>query len=111
MCLCPIDSVGWAMGIILVLSFACITCYSQWLVIAVGRAHASSTYGQVAMLSLGRCGLILSSIFMSLTCLIANASHMSVVSKMLHKPGKLTTCATKRFLADFMVYIATHIDG
>ena len=77
---------GWALGVIVLIAFALITSYSQWLVLeTIDEAYAKTrSYGSLALKTLGKGGLLCSSFFTSLTCIIANAAHMSTVTKMLH---------------------------
>ena len=106
-----VASVGWLMGTILIVLFALITNYSQFLLLRVledlraaeeeegddeerqgeggsesahGTACCIPSYGVLALRVLGRPGLVAGATATMLTCLIGNAAHLSTVSAMLH---------------------------
>ena len=50
----------------------------------VAEIKAPAAFGELALKTLGKGGLLCSSFFTSLSCIIANAAHLSTVSQMLH---------------------------
>ena len=75
---------GYVQGTILIVLFAAITNYSQILLIMVMGGEVFLTYGEVCKVILGDAGLVLNSITMTLTCLVANAGHLATATQMLH---------------------------
>jgi len=78
-------TIGWFMGIVLLAFFASLTAYSQYLMLAASEGnYEEGSYGGFARQTLGKFGLLGSSFFNAITCIIGNAAHMSVVSTLLH---------------------------
>ena len=75
--------IGYVSGSAIVILFAVVTCYSQYLFLLSCNGKTYPSYGACVQSVLGKIGLAFSSVFMAITCFIANAAHMSTVSKML----------------------------
>ena len=79
-------SIGWVTGTILLLFFGVLSMCVQTLLIAVAQAHAghASSYSALAYAVLGKAGLALCSLTLTLACTIGNAAHMQTIAQMLH---------------------------
>jgi amino acid permease len=103
-----VASMGWALGSALIVFFAITTNYSQFLVLKVleecinyrvSVPNLSSLTNHV----LGRLGLTVGACATVVTCLIANAAHLSTVSSMQHGITHGTSLANTKILGSLAV--------